>query len=83
MPFIIIVLIIVFLVVAVTVYFCIVLGARSDDHMKKMIHDQRMICLDCGKIFTMEQWEIRCCCPNPECHSYNVELCKNENEDGK
>ena len=76
--FFVIVAIIVLFIIAATLYFCVVVGGKADDRMKKAISKQSMICMDCGKIFTMEQWEIRCCCPDPECHSYNVELCKKE-----
>ena len=58
----------------ITVYFCIVIGARADKHMDKIMDDTKMICLDCGKVFNMKEYEEHCCCP--KCLKKHVEIIK-------
>ena len=64
----------------ITVYFCIVIGSRADKYMDKIFFIEtekkqtKMICLDCGEVFNMKEYEVHCCCP--KCLKNHVEIIK-------
>jgi len=55
----------------VTIIFCIIAGAKANDYSDRQI---KMICLDCGKVFNMKEYEEHCCCPY--CLKDSVEIIK-------